>query len=180
MERRRSSGFSLIEILVVVVIVAMVMSIAILSIDQLGSDRDLDSEARRLASLVTTVQDEAMMQGREFGVEFTLGAYRFVEYDPLTSRWVEVLDDRLLRVRELPDDVEFELFLEDKRIVLDEEPAEIDDEDRQIDNYAPHILIYSSGDLTPFELALTRTVNRDRLALRADILGNFEFGEDEG
>lgn len=179
MERRHSSGFTLIEILVVVVIVAMVTSIAILSVNWLGSDRDLDSEARRLASLVTIVQDEAMMQGREFGLEFTLGAYRFVEYDALSSRWVEVFDDRLLRARELPDDVEFELFLESKRIVLAADPAEIGDDDKDSKEYAPHVLIYSSGDLSPFELALTRMTNQDTLALQADMLGTITIGEDE-
>ena len=80
----RRSGFSLIEILVVIVIIGIVSSVALLSLGLLGDDRELQTEARRLISLVEVAQDEAVMQGRELGLEFMAHSYRFVEYDPLS------------------------------------------------------------------------------------------------
>ena len=67
--RNHVRGFTLIELLVVIVIVATVLSIAVLSLGIVGDDRDLKTERARLVSLIETVQDEAMMQGREFGIE---------------------------------------------------------------------------------------------------------------
>lgn len=183
--RRRIRGFSLIEILVVVVIVAIVTSIALLSIGLLGTDRQLETEARRLASLVEVAQDEAIMQGRDFGMEFMIDAYRFVEYDPYSSQWIELPDDELLRMRRLPEDVEFELFLEDKQVLLEYEPADIEapEEDAMVrtgrSDYVPHVLIYSSGDVTPFELAVTRPLTDRSVRVQGDFTGSVEIASSE-
>ena len=183
--RRRLRGFSLIEILVVVVIIAIVSAIALLSLGILGQDRELETEARRFASLVEVAQDEAMLQGREFGLELMTDSYRFVEYDPLSSQWLELYGDELFRLRELPEDVEFDLYLEGKRILLEYEPAEIEEADedssmrRVEDDYTPHILIYSSGDVTPFELAITRRLSDQSVRLEADLTGKIELADEE-
>lgn len=183
--RHRVRGFSLIEILVVVIIIAIVSAIALLSLGLLGEDRELETEARRLASLVEVAQDEAMMQGREFGLEFMTDSYRFVEYDPLANQWLELYGDDLFRLRQLPEDVEFDLFLEGKRILLEYEPAEIEEQEddspmRADENtFVPHILIFSSGDVTPFELTITRRPTDQFVMLEADLTGKIELADDE-
>ena len=160
---RSSRGFTLIELLVAVVIIAIVLSVSLLSIGLVGDDREVQTEAQRLMSLVELAQDEAMMQGREFGVEFSRTGYRFVEYDAFSNQWIEFYDDDAFRFRTMPEDVEIELFLEDRAVLLDTElvtleVAEEDEDDergeRQFgrEQYAPHLLIFSSGDATAFEL----------------------------
>ncbi len=183
--RRHARGFSLIEILVVIVIIAIVSAVALLSLGLLGEDRELETEARRLASLVEVAQDEAVMQGREFGLEFMTASYRFVEYDPLTSQWGELFADDLFRQRALPEDAEFELFLEGQRVLLDLDAAEIDepDEDGPVrdatQTYAPHVLIFSSGDVTPFELMITRRLGDHSIVLEGNLLGQIEIAAEE-
>jgi general secretion pathway protein H len=151
----------------------------------LGEDRELETEARRLASLVEVAQDEAVMQGREFGLEFMTASYRFVEYDPLTSLWGELFVDDLFRQRELPEDVEFELFLEGQPVLLELDAAEIDelDEDSPVrdatQTYAPHVLIFSSGDVTPFELMITRGLGDHSIVLEGNLLGQIEIATEE-
>ncbi len=128
-----------------------------------------------------------MLQGREFGIEFLLGAYRFVEYDSLSELWLEIPGEDVLRMRALPEGMELSLRLEDKLMTLEENPIALaangdeDNDDRtlQAKNYTPHVLIFSSGEMTPFELRIRRLTDQLSVALQSDLLGNLEFVDDE-
>jgi general secretion pathway protein H len=174
----RAQGFTLIELLVVIAIIAIVTASVLLSINIVGDDREARTEARRLASLVEVALDEALMQGRDFGLELSSGGYRFVEYDPLTLSWAEVFGDDTLRLRTLPDGVSLQLFMEDKRVPLDDKFEEIEESDAGSVNanaYAPHLLIFSSGDLTPFELHIARDQMEQPIVVTGDLLGKLEI-----
>jgi len=180
----RENGFSLVEILVVIAIIGIVMSIALLSLGLLSDERDLQEEGRRMIALVQVAQDEATMQGREFGLEMMADSYRFVEYDPLTGLWGDLIGDDVLRFRQLPEDVEFDLFIEGQRVLLDLDPAEFDEPEESAyrdfsEYYAPHIMIFSSGDMTPFELHILRTVDDQSVVLQGNFLGDVKFADSE-
>jgi len=182
MKRQDERGFTLIEILVVVIIIATISSIALLSINLVGDDRDLDTERKRLATLLEVAQDEAAMQGREFGLELLQTGYRFVEFDPLASQWSEILGDDLFRLRKLPEGIELELYVEDKRIMLENDPVVFESKDADemqmgIDDYTPHLLLFSSGEMTAYEIRLRRHDSDQELVMRGDILGEIEFVE---
>ena len=183
LSRPQTRGFTLIEILVVIVIVATIVSIALLSVNVANRDEEMERERRRLASLIETAQDDALMQGREFGIEIMLSSYRFVEFDPLARQWAEVIGDDLYRLRSLPEGFEFALFIDDKRIDLDLDPKEFDDPDKPLTSsakpFAPHLFVFSSGEGTVFQLQLWRPATDQRLTLRGDILGELEFGDDD-
>lgn len=181
---RYQAGFTLIEILVVIVIVATVLSIALLSFGLLGDDREVKTEAHRFVALAELAQDDATMQSREFGIEFMSAGYRFVEFDALTAQWADIPFDETMRLRALPEGVEFELFLEDKRIVLSNDPAPFEDPDKQdgraaTEVYAPHLLVYSSGDATPFELHVLRNADDRRVVIQGDALGTIEIDPED-
>ncbi len=178
--RRTARGFTLIEILVVVIIIATIVSIALLSMSLVGDDRELDTERKRLAAIIEVAQDEAMLQGREFGIELMRTSYRFVEFDPLTSRWAEVPADDLFRLRELPEGVEIDLYVEDKRIPLELDPRVLEEPDEEdmsgkIEDFEPHLFLFSSGEATAYEIRLRRDLNDQELIMRGDILGDIEF-----
>lgn len=182
--KQQCFGFSLIEILVVIVIIGIVSSIAMLSLGVLGDDRELRTEARRMQTLIEVAQDESILQGREFGLEIMRDSFRFVEFDPYANQWDVIIGDDTLRLRQLPEEVEFDLFLEDKRVELNPGPADFgNDKDSNSRNprerYAPHLYIFSSGDLSPFELHLTRLYDRQQVILRRDLVGAFEIVADE-
>ena len=181
--RRQRSGFTLIELLVVVVIIGIVSAVVVLSLGLLGDDRALTDEARRLRSLVELAEDEALMQGREFGLEFMQSGYRFVEYDPLQNRWSEIIGDDLLRARELDEGMAFELYLEDRPVELSLQPAMIQEEDDSANDdendYAPHVLIMSSGDVTPFDVTIARDTDRAEVLLAMNDAGRLEIRTDD-
>ena len=177
-------GFTLIEVLVVITIVGIILSMAVLSLGVIGENKELDTEVRRYVSLMELARDESMLQGREYGLEVLQQGYRFVELDPLTRQWTEILGDDVLRSRSLPETIELELYLEDQRIALEYDAAALnadddEDDDRKIQQYAPHVFIFSSGDMTPFELHFRQRVNDESTILTGDIFGRIEQIDEE-
>jgi general secretion pathway protein H len=55
---RRSRGFTLIEILVVVVIIAVMVSMVVLSVGVAGEDRELDAETEALMNPLPPLTSE--------------------------------------------------------------------------------------------------------------------------
>lgn len=166
----------------VISIVGIVISIALLSMGVLGDDRELRKEGRRMIALVQLAQDEATMQGREFGIEFMTGGYRFVEYDPFLDVWGEILGDDTLRLRQLPEGTELDLYIEGQRVLLEEEPAMFEPPEENslastAEQYAPHILVFSSGDMTAFEVRILEMELDQVVILESNLLGEIKFAE---
>lgn len=160
-------------------IIGIVLSIAILSVSLVGGDKAIREEAQRMMALLEVARDESMLQGREFGLELMIGGYRFLELDPISGQWNEVIGDDTLRQRELPEELEIQLYIEDRPVILKPTPAKTDRDKsemaRGVERYAPHVLIYSSGDLTPFELHFVRDVDDSIVAIEGDIMGMVDF-----
>src|SRR6202049_2485358 len=103
----RSKGFTLVEILVVVVIMAIVISLAVLSIGVTGRDSQLDEESRRIEGLLGLLHERALLEGRDFGLRIEPSAYEFVVYEPRRDRWMMLDQEREFRHRELPKGINF-------------------------------------------------------------------------
>jgi general secretion pathway protein H len=132
-------GFTLLELLAVIVIIGIIVSFANLSIGQ-NTSRIVQDEAERLHGLIQLAGEEAVLQGRELAVEFDRHRYQFIELG--NEGWQAVEEDQMFRKRELPEAVELELMLEG---------AEASFADKK---KLPKIYILSSGELTPFEMTL--------------------------
>src|SRR5580658_1401436 len=77
----RARGFTLIEILVVVAIIAIISVGVLLSVNLTGRDRDLETESNRLYTLFNYAREQAELQTREYGVRFDDDGYEFLTYD---------------------------------------------------------------------------------------------------
>jgi len=108
----RASGFTLLEVLVVVVIIGIISSMAVVSIKVLGGDHEMDQEAARLAAVIGQAREEAMLQGRDLGLRLDAQGYDFLRYDTRSERWVAVTGDPLLRERTMPEGVGMALLLD--------------------------------------------------------------------
>jgi len=111
-------GFTLIEILVVVVIIGVISAGVLLSVNLTGRDRELETESERLLSLMNYAREQAELQTREYGLIFHDDGYQFVAYDTRRGLWREVYEDESLRLRKLPDGLDIKLLVDARPIVL--------------------------------------------------------------
>jgi general secretion pathway protein H len=144
----RQRGFTLVEILVTVVIIGIMITVVTLSGGLAFSDRELETERDRILAIADHLRDQAALQIREYGLRCFDGGYQFLVWDAGTGLWTDLGDD-LLIAHELPEGLEMRLWIEGRRVVLPEEEVDPDD-------LAPQILLYSSGELSLFELQLWR------------------------
>ena len=98
---RLARGFTLVEMLVVVVIIGMMAVGALLALGVVGRDRTLETETRRIEALLDHAREMAELQTRDYGLRVTRGGYDFVVFEPRSGQWTLVIDDAL-RPRRLP------------------------------------------------------------------------------
>jgi general secretion pathway protein H len=112
-------GFTLIEILVVVVIIGIISAAVLLSVNLAGGrDQDLEKESDRLLSLLNYAREQSELQTREYGVIFHQDSYQFVAYDARRGLWREIYEDEVLRLRKLPDGLDVKLIVDARPVVL--------------------------------------------------------------
>lgn len=157
----RSRGFTLLELLVVLVIIGIVASFAVLSVGDGGRSAEVKQEAQRLASLLTLVSQQAVMQSRNYAVQFDGDGYTFLELDESSNNWKPVEDDRTLRARKLPDGLTLEVHLENQ-------PGERLGHKRA----KPMVMLLSSGEMTPFDATLSAGGDETGYRISADLLGH--------
>ncbi len=164
----RSKGFTLVEILVVVVIMAVVISLAVLSIGVTGRDSQLDEETRRLEGLLGLLHERALLEGRDFGLRVEPTAYDFEVYDPAHDRWLKMNQEHEFRHRQLPKGIGLQLTLDSQIVVL--KPVDSNLTGTQaLPN--PQIAIAASGEGTPFRLTLRREETNARASVTGNALG---------
>jgi general secretion pathway protein H len=153
--------------LVVVVIMAVVISLAVLSIGVTGRDVQLDEETRRIEGLVGLLHERALLEGRDFGLRIEPSAYEFVVYDPTRDRWQIMDQEHEFRHRELPKGLSFQLQLDAQVVVL--KPVDRNLSSDQTPN--PQVAIAASGEGTPFRLTLQREASNAKASVDGDALG---------
>ena len=155
------SGFTLIEILVVVVIVSTLSVLGVQMIASGSVERNLQQHGRILQASIEYSCDQATLQNRPYGVKFYQGGYVFSQF--VNQQLADVVGSEALFSRELSDGSLFELSIEDEAINLPEEVEDI-----------PQILCDSTGQISAFELIISDATNKHHYVLETLDFWNIE------
>jgi general secretion pathway protein H len=152
---RRHGGFTLIEILIVMVLIAMTSSVIVLQVRGRDEEALLEREIDYFLKTSRFAQEEMLFRNDPLGIYFTTGGYDWyrgvvVEKADTTlpgetekeAVWRK-LDDKLLKERRFPPGMDITLYLEAKPIILEEKPPA---------RIKPQVLFLPDTDALPFEL----------------------------
>jgi general secretion pathway protein H len=154
-------GFTLLEIMVVLVLIGIITSFALLSAGR-GPRERLAEEGRRLAALVELHQQEAILNGEPRGIQFTRTGYAILRQDEKGAWQPPAAADTLIQ-HQLPEEIALELWIEGR-------PAGL-----KTAGKTPQVLLLASGEVTEFVavfgLAEERGPDAPLYRVDGDVLG---------
>jgi general secretion pathway protein H len=155
---RFERGFTLLELLVVVAIVAISVSVILLSTSFSSGSGDLKLLGNNLGKTMRLLYQEAIFENRNYAISLRHKGFAVLEYDG--EAWNES-DQSFFRKVKLNETQRSQLLIED--LVIKSVDA---------DDPAPHILILSSGEMTPFEWSIIDQAGQASITIEGDFLGN--------
>ena len=140
--RLAASGFTLLEVLVVVSLVSILTGVVVLGFTGADTQQEVKGFAQRFAFRVELARQQALNRNREWGIYVNEQSYHFAEFSPQEGAW-ELQSQRPFDDIEVPD--LFSLRIETEGVGN----LPFADGER-----LPQILVFSSGEVTPFAVYL--------------------------
>jgi len=161
------SGFTLIELMAVMLIVGMVMSLVTVSIGDGNRSRKVQGEVRGLYQGIQLLLEEAVYARRQLGLRFDVDTseeldqwqYSFLFYDDEARRW-HVFETEELRQNTFMHGVELSLEVDGEMMLLgdiekDNQLFVVADSSKEEERIAPDLYFLSSGETQNFKLLIS-------------------------
>lgn len=160
-------GFTLVEIMVVLVLIGLMVSMVQLSFQSNSLEKDLEQSSLRFKGLFTLAAEYSMLNNLELGVMIEEQEYQFLGFDG--QSWQPIEDHEALHTVSLLPYLKMQIDLEglpiDENALIDTETFVIEDEslfnDKDFKDSSkakkliPQIYILSGGDISPFRLTFS-------------------------
>ena len=150
----QAPGFTLVEILVVLIIVSVMSGIVVTSLPSSFQNSDFDEESLRLKTVIELIREESLTRASEYGLKTDKDNYSFFVYNEIEQNWTQ-LNTKPYAEHKLGYGILLKTSIEDNELILTDE----EDEESSVPN-APRILLLSSGEMTPFEITIA--LGRDK------------------
>lgn len=160
-------GFTLIEILAVLIIIGVVSALAVISVRSLGRSSDPAGQtATRLAGLIELASENARLENIQYGLIIKPQHYEFTRF--INHTWIPVSNDPVFRKRDLPAGLSLSVTVQNP--IRIPQPTTVNTaapataagtvgtaQNGDKDQLHPQIAILSTGEMTPFTLRLTNS-----------------------
>ena len=150
-------GFTLWELLIVVAIVAITVSMVQLSVGLSDETRDLKKVGKSLGKLFRLLSQEAVFESRNFAISVQDKGFIVLEYNE--GEWARSEQSFFKKIK-MTESQRSELIMENQIIDISTKTQP-----------EPHILILSSGEMTPFEWHISDRLTQSGIVLQGNILG---------
>ena len=145
METQASKGFTLLEILIVMIIMAIVTTAATLALGGLIGKRRAESFVSETMAVIQLAEQEAVLRPAVLGLNFQTNGYQFeqfvIDQKIVSGSWKPLKNVALLQTKPLPSDVTWSLTI-NKKTTTDNDKGQ------------PQIVFLPSGTITPFKLTI--------------------------
>ncbi len=165
---RKSAAFTLLEVMVVLVIMAIITAVAMLSLHLFSHARRVTVVAQQLTQALKVAENEAVLRPGVFGLRFTQQGYQFYELQldkKHHAHWAKLSNDKLSQPSTFSKQILTNLVtLENKEI------GESDEEN--------HYIVFSpNGTVSSFSLMISDDNHERTYEIKADENGVIELHE---
>lgn len=126
-------GFTLIEILVVVLIIGITIGLALLAFGDFGGQRRIVMAAEHFINYVKLVQQQAILETSTLGIQLNQNTYQALRFQT-NSQWQSMPSKGIFHQQQFPKNTVVHL------------------EKMSFKVNTPQLIINASGDMTPFKL----------------------------
>ena len=138
----QNKGFTLIEILVVLLIIGITLGFALLAFGDFGAERKLRVSAEQFVNYLKFAQQEAILEACPLGIRINKAGYQILRFQAPSS-WTSIPHNHLFKLHPFPEHAIIELQSPVKSI--------------------PQIRINDEGEISPFKLSFGTTAHPDLL-----------------
>ncbi|MBU2704405.1 type II secretion system minor pseudopilin GspH [Zooshikella marina] len=155
-----SKGFTLVEVLVVIVIIGTLVGITMVSpLMRDGGQKVLQDESRRLQQLFQLAADHALLKGVELGFKSDGRRYEWLQFNEGEGAW-QPIEEGHFQQYEMPDGLildvkpEEDPFLNSKSTTLSKSKSN-STKQKDKGKVTPDVVVYSDSQVTPFRMTLS-------------------------
>jgi general secretion pathway protein H len=175
--KKRAAGFTLIEMMLVLVLLATSAVAVIISLPESKDDKVKD-EAARFYQLVQLLGEDALLNGVDYGIRIERHRYQFLELT--RDDWQPIKESKFFTEVDVGEDINLRVEIggyswQDKDRLF--KPGSLFDEDmfaEQTDKNKikpPQVVVMASGEYTPFTLDFEVDGQNQFWHVQADELG---------
>lgn len=175
MQEKPQHGFTLIEIMLVLVVISVMAGLATIALGP-NPHNTLNREARRLQAVMEMAAEEAVLQGTQWALALPERGYQFLVFDSDKFAWNEVTA-KPFALHQLDSAVSLKLHVEGQH--YDPEAGERLARMRTAADQSlrPALILLSSGEITPFRITFRYDQLDSIVVLQSDGVSEIELIE---